>query len=526
MDTNELKRFGGKRFENQIQVLTLWQTLAQHFYPERADFTQPHNIGEELGIGLASSQPILIRRELGNSIGAMLRDGQWFKVGVDGDPDHLGKLWLEFASKRMFKHFDTRASNFRRATKEGDHDYATFGNTVISIELNKVGNGLLFRNWHMRDCSWWDDDEGKVDGLVRKWCPYVHELASYFKEDEIHPDIKKKMNDPKRMFDRVDLYHFDITSKMYGKDEFERFKRVSVFLDIKNEHLMREVGKNHQTYIVPRFQTIAGSAYAYSPATVVGLPEARTIQAMTHTLLEAGERIAQPPIIATQGVIRGDANLFANGITYVSEEYDEKLGAALRTLDSDSRGFPYGVDMREGVIEVLQSAFYVNKLSLPETTHEMTAYEVQERMKQYRRENLPLFAPIEHEYNGQLCEISFEILMENGLLGSLHDIPESLQDQDVVFKFESPLSAAEEEKKATTFSQVAQLLRDAAEFDQSAIINLDFDAALRDAIEGAGAPMAWLNQVDEVARLREQRAVEQQQALMMQAQADGQGVAA
>jgi hypothetical protein len=526
MQPGELKRFGDKRFENHIQVLTLWQTIAQHFYPERADFTQPHNIGEELGIGLASSQPVLIRRELGDSIGAMLRDGTWFNMGIDGDPDLIGKQWLEWASTRMFKFINNRAANFRRATKEGDHDYATFGNAVISVELNKHANGLLFRNWHMKDVAWWDNDEGKVDGVVRKWSPALHEVKTYFNKegDNIHEDVEKLMGDPRRMFDKLDLYHFDITVDMYGDERYSRFQRVSVFMDTKREHVIRVVPKNHVTYVVPRFQTIAGSAYAYSPATVVGLPEARTIQAMTHTLLEAGERIAQPPIIATQGVIRGDANLFANGITYTSEEYDERLGAAIKTLETDARGFPYGAEMREGVVEVLQSAFFVNKINMPDLGHEMTAYEVQERMKQYRRENLPLFTPIEHEYNGQLCEVSFEILMENGLLGSHQDIPRSLSNQDVVFKFESPLSLADEEKKATTFAQVSQLLREAAEFDTSVVVNLNFDEAIRDAIDGAGAPAAWLNSVDEVAKMREARAAEQQ--MMMEMQADAGAAAA
>ena len=163
MNANELKRFAGRRFDKHIQVLTLWQTLSEHFYPERADFTQTHNVGEELGIGLASSTPILIRRELGNSLGSMLRDGVWFHMGVDSDPDHMGKLWLEFASDRMFYYMHHRSANFRRSTKEGDHDYITFGQCVISVELNKQANGLIYRTWHLRDCAWCAD---AFDGIA------------------------------------------------------------------------------------------------------------------------------------------------------------------------------------------------------------------------------------------------------------------------------------------------------------------------------------------------------------------------
>ena len=116
-------------------------------------------------------------------------------------------------------------------------------------------------------------------------------------------------------------------------------------------------------------------------------------------------------------------------VSPVDQEYDERLGAALRPLGQDRGGFPIGLEMRDGIIDVLSSAFYLNKISLPATTHEMTAYEVAERMKQYRRENLPLFAPIEAEYNGRLCETAFEIAMSAGMLGSPYDIPESLREK-------------------------------------------------------------------------------------------------
>jgi len=309
---------------------------------------------------------------------------------------------------------------------------------------------------------------------------------------------------------------------MYGDDVLEsKFKYVGVYVDVANQHVMEETGMFQPYYVVPRFQTIAGSPYAYSPATVVGLPDARALQAMTFTLLEAGERYTRPPLIATMGAIRGDVDLTGDGITWVDKEYDEKLGAALRPLNQDRGGYPIGMDMRANIVEVLSSAFYLNKLSLPDVNRDMTAYEVQERMKQYRRENLPLFAPIEAEYNGQLCEMSFEIAMRSGFLGSPYDIPESLREREVVFKFQSPLSQSEEERKATQFSQTARLLAEAAQFDPNAVANINFDVALRDAVLGTGSPATWLHGLDKVMQAREMSAI---QAAMSQA-AELQGVA-
>jgi len=507
MSPGMLRKFSRERFEKQYPVLSLWQELAENFYPERNDFLRTHYIGEELTDSLASSTPLLIRRELANSLEAMLRDGEWFEIGIEGEADHEGKMWLEWATKRLMMLINQRNANFRRATKELDNDYVTFGNGVMSIELNRQASGLLFRTWHMKDIAWWDDENGQVDGVVRKEDIQLYKMAAYYGEANMPLAHRKKLKD--HPFHEVPIHHFDITSAMYGDGQYDRFPRVQLTLDMQTETVMEIGGNMHPRYIVPRFQTIAGSPYAYSPATVVGLPDARTLQAMTHTLLEAGERHARPPIIATENVIRGDANLYPDGITFVSEDYDERLGASLRPLVQDSKGFPLGMEMREGIVEVLQSAFYVNKINMPDLGREMTAYEVSERMKQFRRENLPLFSPIEHEYSGRMCELAFETAMKHGFLGSPQDIPESLLGSQIRFKFESPLSEADEEKKVQQFQVVADLLERAAQADPAVANHVDFGVSLRDAVQGSGAPEKWLRSLQDVKSMTEQQ---QQQA--------------
>lgn len=171
LDTAQIKGLCEQMFKQHQPMMSLYQTIADHFYPERADFTYARNIGTELADLLVDSYPILVRRDLGDSLSAMLRDGNWFDMGIDGEPDQAGKMWLQWATTRMMKLFNNREANFVRATKEGDHDFITFGSTVISIEVNRKASGLLFRTWHIRDCSWFDDENGQVGGVVRQWKP-------------------------------------------------------------------------------------------------------------------------------------------------------------------------------------------------------------------------------------------------------------------------------------------------------------------------------------------------------------------
>lgn len=504
--------------EQHRSMLSLYQTLADHFYPERADFTTTRNVGMEFSDLLADSYPVLVRRDLGDSLSSMLRDGDWFNVWINGEPNQSGAMWLQWATDRLAQLFGDRASQFSRATKEGDHDFVTFGSCAISCELNRRRDGLLFRAWHLRDMSWWDDETGQTSGVVRKWKPTFREMVSYFGSDRLHSNVTDEvMRTP---FKRGEIHHVVMPSEMYGDEKIaERFPYVSLFIDMVNDHIIEETGIKNRFYVIPRFKTIPGSQFAYSPATVAGLPDARSLQAMTHTLMEAAERYARPPLIATQKVVRSDVDLSPDGITWVDDEYDERLGAALQTLRQDRGGFPIGADMRENIVEVLRSAFYVSKLNLPETNRDMTAYEVSERMKQYRRENLPLFAPIEAEYNGQLCELAFEVAMEGGLLGSPYDIPESLQNRDVVFKFRSPLSVSEEEKMVQQFSQVVELTAAASQLDPNAGMNINVDQALRDAMTGGGAPESWKRPVEEVQAGRAAQMAAQAAAVAQEAQA-------
>lgn len=513
---HELQQLGDKMFQDHWPVATLWQTIADHFYPERADFTVTRNVGQELADNLVDSYPLLVRRDLGNSFSAMLRDGDWFKLGVNTEVDHSGQMWLDSRSKHLRKLMYTRSANFVRSTKEGDHDYAAFGQCAITVERNRRADGLLFRCWHLRDVAWFDDENGHIGGVCRKWKPTQRQIVDFFKDKAAKTVTDQVLKEP---FKEVNVRHLVIPAEMYRDDEIldKEFKWVSIYIDITNSHIMEVTPMRHLMYVIPRFQTVSGSPYAYSPATVIALPDARCLQAMTHTLLEAGERYARPPIIATQKVIRGDVNLSPDGITWVDDEYDEKLGAALRTLPQDRGGFPIGAEMRQRVVETLSSAFFLDKLSLPDV-RDMTAYEVSERMKQFRRENLPLFSPIEAEYNGALCETAFEVAMQSGFLGSEYDIPESLEDADVEFRFESPLTQSQEEEKVTRFGQVSNLLAQAAEYDPGVVANIDFDRAVRDAAVGAGAPASWLKDPEVV---QQGRAVAKAQELAESGALDG-----
>jgi hypothetical protein len=521
-NAKELLKQGDKLFKRE-GLLSLWQEIALNFYPERADFTVTRNMGDTFADHLLTSYPLLARRDLGNSFSSMLRRDDWFHIKTKNETDNEGKAWMEWATGVQKKAMYDRVARFERATKEGDHDFAAFGQCVITTELNRDRSALLYRSWHLRDVAWCENVEGEIDTVHQKWKPTARQLVQMF-PGRCHPKIvDRAQKDP---YAEIDCRRVVIASSLYDTEyagapkNRGRFPFVSLYLDVVNQHVMEEMPLMFNPYVIPRWQTVSGSQYAFSPATVAALPDARLIQAMMLTLLDAGEKASNPPMLAVGDAIRSDIDLRAGGITWVDSEYDERLGEVLRPLSIDSKGFPLGFELMSGIREMIGEAFFLNKLTLPMQAGDMTATEVSQRVQEYIRQALPLFEPMEKNYNAALCENTFNILMAAGVFGG--DIPDSLRGKVVDFKFESPLHMAVELEKGTKLGNAVQLTMATMQLDPGASSNLDAGTALRDALEGIGVPQRWIRDEQQAAQIADAMAQQQaKQAQIQQAQAAG-----
>lgn len=529
-DTKALIAQGDHLFSKRGTLLSMWQTLADNFYPERADFTNSRSLGEDFAEHLTTSYPLMVRRDFGNSLGTMMRPNSldWFQMKCKGREDYddqPGKAWLEWATGVQKRAMYDRRSLFTRASKEADHDIAAFGQAVKSVTLNRQADGLLYRCWHLRDCAWAENDEGVVNTMHRKWKPTALDLSRIF-EGRIHSKVKDMLSGPnKNPFGEICVRHIVIPADQANGLDYVGKKAnvpyISIFVDVDHNHVMEVVGRAYFEYIVPRWQTVSGSQYAFSPATVCALPDARLLQAMTYTLLEAGEKAVNPPMKAVADALRSDLAIYAGGVTYVDESYDERTGDALSILgDQRYSGIPFGLDMAQDQRLQLREAFYLDKLTLPMGTPEMTAYEVSQRVSDYIRQAAPIFEPLEDEDNAAVCETTFEILMRGGAFGSYADIPESLKGEDIGFKFESPLHDAIERQKLTRYNEAQQVLSTTLPVFPEAVAEINFREAFRDALFASGIPAKWVNSDEEAAAIveaqKEQVETEQQLAMLQQ----------
>jgi len=525
MDSNArtLIERGDTLFGKRGALMSMWQEVAANFYVERADFTVTRTIGTTFAENLTTSYPLLARRELGDGLGSMLRpkEKEWFfcETSRQDRVDNQGKRWLEQATQTQRRAMYARASKFIRATKEGDHDFGTFGQAVLSAQLNRNRDDLLYRCWHLRDVVWVEDADGEVCEVHRKWKCFARDAVKMFPAT-----ISGRMRTiaDKTPHEEIELRHIMMRAEDYTLNGVKKINQpwVSIYVETGEATILEEVGSRGRVYVIPRWQTVSGSQYAYSPATVAALPDARLLQAMTLTLLEAGEKYTNPPLVAVKNAIRSDLAVYAGGVTWVDEEYDERLGEVLRPISQDKGGMALGRDLRNDVLGTLERAFYLNKLTGPNFSQmaggrEMTAFEVGQRVQEYIRQALPLFEPMEQDYNGGLCDETFDLLLHAGAFGAHQDIPQSIRGADIRFRFESPLTEIIDAQKGQKLINAKQLLAQVADVSPQSAHVVDWSSAYRDALEGSRTPMGWINDAQAVQAMADAQARQQQQEQLL-----------
>lgn len=489
----ELVRIGDGLFSKLQPWNDLRQEICELCHPLRADYTTTLSPGEDFQGNIMDSFMVQAREELGNMPHAVLRQGDWFRVSTgdeETDENPSNMAWFEGAKNKMRKGIYNPRSNFVNATIEGDHDWVSVGNPVFSVEENKDRNGLLYKAWHPRDNAWMMDADGQIDHHQRNLMMSARNIKKRW-SDTCPEEIKRCcLKEPDKQFK---LRHILMpVEDIYGDDKalrrrFGRNKFVSFYVSCDHNVILGQGGVPVFNYIVPRWRSLSNISIGFSPATINCLADGRMLQEMARILLEQGEKAVDPPTIGAGEVFKNDINLYAGGFTMVDLD-GQKLQDVMQVVN-EGGNVQFGLEMRQDVRNLIAEAFLLNKLTLP-SAREMTAFETQARLDEYRRAALPFFGPIESEYNLRLLEVTFDMMLANK---AFDPPPEELRERDLTFQFEGPLNTLEGRQTVAAFQESVQIIAAGVQAtgDQSIIQGFNIKTATKDAVRGAGGKSDW-----------------------------------
>lgn len=518
----ELVKRGDARFSKRSQLDTFRQEVALNFAPWLASWTSPLNLGEDFGAHLVDGTPLLLARDFKAQVGSMLRPAgkQWFwhrTAHDDLNNDRDAREYLDWRSRQMMRIMFDPVSGAQRALSQADEFFAFFGDAVLSVDYGRDMSTLRMQSYHTKDCVWSVGEANKVDVITRREDVSARVIRARYGEAKLAEPIKKALEkDPDQTFEiRHEVMPADEYDAYAKRDMRRRDGFVSVWVDVAHRIILREASQPTFRYVVPRWTTLPHSAYAISPATTIALPDARLIQQQMLAILDAAEKQVNPPLVAYTDTIRGDASFRPNSITWVDRNYDERTGAPVTALEM-AKNFGLGVDAVMRTEHQLTRAFFLDTLRMPDTRNSKSTVEVQFMIQEYVRAALPLFSPMQTEYNEAVLR-EVDTLVEAAGGYSMRGIPEQLQKQQLQYAWDNPLTEMMERQKAQTVSEISQVAQALAALEQAAaqspaLKQLDPAKALREtviALGGAGWIMSEEQAAQEQAAIAEQQQMQQ-----------------
>lgn len=492
--------------------LPMWQQLADMYYPNRGGFTQQIMPGQETQTEIYDTTPMLARRGLATAIDGLLKPSttRWFWMRAKDEAineNDEAKAWFDAVGDRMWSAIYDPLARFIQHSGAVDNDLAALGLGYLWIGENRNRDGLSFRSLHIGDCAIDENVDGQVDTIYicRKWT--ARQSYQRFGE-KAGPKVMEalKSGDPKQA-DKL----FEFVQAIYPRqDRDQRIKNnlnmpfANCIVSVKDETIIEESGFEEFPVAIPRWECAPGEVYPRSPG-MMALPDARTLQAMGHTLLVGGQRAVDPPTWVVDDAVLSAVRTFPGGLTVIDAEAAARSGGKPIGQLEMGANIPVGREMQADYREMVGNAFFKNVFNLP-VDQNMTATEVMERKEEFIRTIGPTMGQLENDYIGVIVRRVFGILLRASVDikgnpiegGPIPPAPKVLQNTEAEFEFMSPIQQARKMIEAKALAASFQLISPIIQIQPQVADNIDGDEIARDLPDMFNMPHKWIRGREDV----------------------------
>ncbi len=480
-----------------------WEDLSRVMILRRLGFVTDNQPGDHRRDELFDGTAMQAARDLANTVGGMLRpEGEpWFFLKVaEGVETGEAEDWIADTEQRMRDAFNDPKARFRQATGECDLDLVVLGTAEMFVG-EVVGNfQLLFQSVWLNDGLPFYGETGNVEGMFRSRRLTIRQAMA--RNWNLSEATRKKIEE-KKLDEKVEFL-FVVTPRDEGRKGAIIARNLpisNIVIEVEAQHIVAETGFHEFPYVVARWDTSSGEDYGRSPG-MIALPDANSSQAIGETMLVAGQRAADPPLLTPSDAFLDAPNTFPGGLAPYEAEAVRDLGTnPIRFLESGGN-FPLTRDIQRDTREQIRTAFLRDVFNLPQAGDAtMTATEVIARQKEFIRQMGPVFGRLETDYTAPMVERAFNVMLR---AGAFAEIPEDLQS--VRFEYESPVKKIKEQSDALAANEWALGLANFENVRPGVFDNVNTDELAQFTAKAANLPRRLINSEERVLEIRTQRA--------------------
>lgn len=418
------------------------------------------------------------------------------------------QAWLEHATERLFAARYAPSAGYDPEANMNIRSLGSYGSAPFWTDVDPQ-YGIYYKTLHLSECYVKEDYRGRIDTVHRKFEMTVRQAKQKFDENALSPKMAKDLAD--RKFDqKYDILHVVRPRRDQDPErlDFRRFKFESRYIAMDEKLQISESGYSTMPMAFSRYVTGPREMYGRSPAIQV-LGSIRTVNEMAKTILRAGHKAVDPPLLTPEDGVLSQVKTMPGGINPGGIGFDGKPTVVPMTIGGD---LPLGMELLNNEREPIRDAFLERVWSLVlERKDRMTATEVLEITRMQGMLLAPMASRQETEWLGVQIERELDILLR---IGWISPPPPEFGEAGAAVKviYDNPLSRAALAEEAIGFSRYIEMLGPlAGVVGQEVYDIIDTVNGPRELAKSLAVRSKYLASDDDIAAKRESRA-EQQQA--------------
>jgi hypothetical protein len=383
-----------------------------------------------------------------------------------------------------------------------------------------------------------ENKDGFVDTIFLDYVWTARQIVQEYGLENVSPRIKEayEQHDVSTTFKIVQLIEPRVNAPLRPRRNTE-YPYTSFHFEFQSEKVLRNTGYLNPPLIVTRFLKALGEKQGRSPA-MFAMPAIMRLNVVWELLMRAGEKKLDPPLyLLDNGALGGDTldtSPRALNVFNVSGMGERSPVGQLFDVGNLQDIYP----IAEGLVNDISKAFYIDRLMDLNNETKMTLGEAQIRDRM-RGEGLnSVFKRQETEAFSPLVSTSFNMLLEEGLLGVIRgseaekkilraglvplyipgDVANAMARGQKVYtiKYISPASRVMRTEELQGVVQALDIILGAAPAFPEMADNYDPDKLVKKLNELSGVDEEILRDMKTVSAIREVRAKMQQENMQVQ----------
>jgi hypothetical protein len=495
-----------------------WRDIASFCQPMRGRWlTQDPGKGDQFNNKLLNGKTTEVIDILtkGMASGLSSPSRPWFKLSTT-DPDlkqfHAVKVWLGLVERAMADLF--QSTNFYTAANSGYRELALYG-IEAAVMTQHWKHGAVVHPLTAGEFWIGISDALTPDSLYRR-VPMTVAMAVQKFGDKVSQQVRTKY-DQSNYDDWVPIFHAiePNPERIPGKIDKTNMVYRSIYWEENNHDPGKEVlafdGFEQQPFWAPRWDS-GGSTLVYSrgPASTM-LGSTKSLEIKELRLQQVEDYIARPALVGPPQLQTAVSNTNPGGKTYLAPSDMAQFKPIWEPNPQAPQIYLNDIERLERRIERIGYADLFRAITDMEGVQPRNDTEIGQRIEEKMQQLGPVVERVEKEKLRVAIDIAFSILMKNRMVPTP---PPELHGQDLHIEFVSVLAQAQRAVGMGSIERVAGFTLNLARAVPDILDNVDFDGAVAEYSDLAGAPAKLMRSDEDKAAIRSSRAQQAKAAQM------------